>query len=149
MRGPIQTRRASRRGFSLLENLIAAAVLGIIVLAVGLAVSSAQKASQEGQKIILGVMAADDLMSELSVIPYEDLPDYDGLNQPVGMIATLEGQPYPETYWTLGRSVIVENTTHQEAGLGIEINGRRITVASFDENRVVAELEMFVPEPAP
>ena len=147
MRGTRRTIQTTRRGFSLIENLMAAAVLGVIVLAVGLAVSSAQKASQEGQKIILGVMAADDLMSELSVFEYAALSGFE-LNQPVGAMATLGGQNYPETYWALGRSVIVEPATHQEAGLGISIEGQLVTVAAFDESRVVAELEMFIPEPA-
>lgn len=148
MRGKIRTTRHTRRGFTLLENLMAAAVLGIIVLAVGLAVSAAQKASIEGQKTVLGAMAADDLMSELRALEYAALPTYDGLVQNVGGIQTLAGEDYPETYWALGRSVIVEDTQYQEGGLGAKIDGRRIVVAAFDADRVLVELECFVPEPA-
>jgi hypothetical protein len=127
---------------------MAAAVLGIIVLAVGLAVQAAQKASLEGQKTVLGAMAADDMMSELRALEYAQLPIYDGVVQDVGEMQTLDGDDYPETYWALGRSVMVENTKYSEGGLGAEINGRRIVVAAFDENRVLVELECFVPEPA-
>lgn len=151
MRGKTRTTRITRtrrRGFTLLENLMAAAVLGVIVLAVGLAVSAAQKASQEGQKTVLGAMAADDLMSELRAVEYADLPDYDGVVQGVGAMRTLTGDAYPDTYWALGRSVIVENARYQDEGLGAMINGRRIVVAAFDENRVLVELESFVPEPS-
>ena len=148
MRGDNRNTKTVRRGFSLLENLMAAAVLGIIVLAVGLAVQAAQKASLEGQKTVLGAMAADDMMSALRALEYAQLPIYDGVVQDVGEMQTLDGDDYPETYWALGRSVMVENTKYSEGGLGAEINGRRIVVAAFDENRVLVELECFVPEPA-
>ncbi len=147
MRGKTHTPR-SRRGFSLIENLMAAAVLGIIVLAVGLAVSAAQKASQEGKKTVLGAMAADDLMSELRAVAYANLPGYDGMVQDVGALQTLTGDDYPDTYWALGRSVLVEDTQYVEGGLGAVIDGRRIVVAAFDDDRVLVELECFVPEPS-
>jgi len=141
--------RSGRRGFTLIENLIAAALLGVMVLAVGLAVSSTQKASEDGQEMILGSMAADDLLSELRAEPYATLPTYNGMNQPVGSIQTLSGDAYPDTYWAIGRSVLVEDVQYQDGGLGTKINGRRLVVSAFDDNRTLLQLETFVPEPAP
>lgn len=139
----------ARRGFTLLENLMAAVVLGIVVLAVGLAASSAQKAAFEGQKMVLASMAADDLMSELQAVNYTALPTYDGLNQPVGAIATLAGDTYPSTYWPIGRRVSITDTQYQEPGLGAKVNGRSIVITIFDDSRDVTSLDAFVPEPAP
>lgn len=137
-------------GFTLIENMIAAAVLGVIVLAVGLAVSASIKASQEGQKTVLGSMAADDLMSELRTVPYNTLDTYDGQVQPVGEMQTIAGSAaYPQTYWTIGRSITVEPVQYQNGDLGATINGRRVVIAAFDDRRTLVELEAFIPEPAP
>ncbi|RMH28473.1 MAG: prepilin-type N-terminal cleavage/methylation domain-containing protein [Planctomycetota bacterium] len=136
-----------RRGFSLLESLIASAVLGVVVLAVGMAVSASQKASFEGDKAVLAAMAADDLMSELAAVPYANLPTYNGLTHPVGAMVTLGGQAYPDTYWALGRRVLVEDTRYTEPGLGVEIDGRRIVVTVFDDARDIVQIETFIPEP--
>jgi hypothetical protein len=133
----------------LLESLIASAVLAIVVLAVGSAVSAGQKSSFEGQKMILASMAADDLLSELRAIPYANLPTYDGLNQPVGQLQTLSSEAYPDTYWSVGRSVTVTDAQYLEPGLGAKINGRQIIVIAFDDSRTIVQLETFVPEPAP
>ena len=137
-----------RRGFTLIENLMAAVVLGVVVLAVGLAVSASQKASFEGQKAILASMAADDLMSELRAVAYDDLPLHAGLFQAVGEIVTLTGAAYPETYWPIGRRVSVADTQIQEEGLGAFVDGQLVTVTVFDEFRDIISLETFFLEPA-
>ncbi len=144
----IRPRGRPRRGFTLIENLMAAVVLGVVVLAVGLAVSASQKASFEGQKAILASMAADDLMSELRAVAYDDLPLHDGLFQAVGEITTLAGAAYPETYWPIGRRVSVADAQIQEEGLGAYVDGRLVTVTVFDEVRDIISLETFFPEPA-
>jgi len=136
-------------GFTLLESLIASAMLAMVVLSVGSAVTTGQKTSLEGQKMILASMAADDLLSELRATPYADLPLFNGLTQPVGQLKTLSNESYPTTYWSIGRSVIVQDMQYMELGIGATINGRRVVVAAFDANRRLVQLETFIPEPAP
>lgn len=131
-----------------MESLIASAVLAIVVLAVGSAVSAGQKSSFEGQKLILASMVADDLLSELRTIPYIQLQAYNGRNEAVGQLKTLSNEAYPDTYWSIGRSVLVEYTQYQEPGLGAIINICRIVVSTFDENRIIVQLETFLAEPA-
>ncbi len=140
--------RATRRAFSLIEALVASTLLGMIVLAVISAVTSAQSLSFEGQKQILAAMAADDYMTELMTLDYEDRALLNGSEQPVGEMETLDAAPYPDTVWALGRRVGVTEVTIVEPGLGIEVTGQRVVVEAFDEFRALATLETFVPEPA-
>jgi len=141
-------RRRAAAGLTLLEAMMASAVLSIVVLAVGAAVSAAQQASLEGQKMILGSMAADDLLSELLTEDYASLPLWDGVVQYVGEMETFDGDPYPDTFWLVGRSVAVTDEQVEDPELEVTIQGRRIVVSAFDENRVLAVSEMFVAEPA-
>jgi prepilin-type N-terminal cleavage/methylation domain-containing protein len=140
---------APRGGFTLLESLIASAVLSLIVLAVGAAVTAGQQASFDARNSVLGAMAGDDLLADLSAIDYAHLGEYDEFTQPVGAIATLAGRPYPHSYDALGRSVTVNELILEEPETGARVKGRRIVVNVFDARRVVATVETFRPEPAP
>jgi len=145
----IQTGRVrTRRAFTLMESLVAMTILAATVLAVGSAISAANQQSLEGQKQILGAMAADDLLSELCAVPYEDVPGYDGLDQGVGQLATLEGEAYPDTYWLIGRTVTAEETMIDVGDLGVQVRGMLVTVFAYDENRTLSSIQAFIPEPA-
>lgn len=133
----------------MLEALVASVVLAITVLAVGSAVSAGRQQSIEGEKQILAAMAVQDLMSELRSVPYAQLSSYNGLSQPPGSMATLDGGAYPDAYWLVGRGAQVEDATATYAPLGVVIHGKKITVSANDDMRVLATVEMFVPEPAP
>lgn len=140
---------ALRGGFTLLESLIASAVLSLIVLAVGAAVTAGQQASFEARNAVLAAMAGDDLLSDLAALDYEDLADFDQFQQPVGTIATLGGRTYPASYGALGRSVVVEQVLLEEPETGARIRGMRLVVHVFDARRIVSTVETFRPEPAP
>lgn len=137
-----------RSGFSLVEALVASVILAIVVLAVGSAVATGRQLSVEGQKTILAAMAADDLMSELTSVEYAALDDYDGMDQPVGGMATLDGEAYPDRYWLIGRNATVEEEIVDVEDLGVKVRGKTITVTAYDEDRILAVMETFVPEPA-
>ena len=101
----VQRTRGARRlgGFTLLESLMAAALMSMVVLAVASGITTAQQVSYEGQKRILASMVADDLMLELSTVPYLFMQDYNGLSQSLGEMESLDGQVYPKTFRALGR----------------------------------------------
>lgn len=144
----VRTTDAGRRGFSLIEALVASVILAIVVLAVGSAVATGRQLSIEGQKTILAAMAADDLMGELVTVAYDDLDSHDGMDQPEGAMETLDGELYPERFWMIGRNAdIVEEIVDIE-GMGVKVRGKTITVTAYDEHRVLAVLQTFVPEPA-
>lgn len=138
-----------RSAFTLLEALIASAVLSLIVLAVGAAVTAGQQASFDARNAVLAAMAGDDLLADLSAVDYGDLSDFDEFEQPLGAIATLGGRAYPISYSALGRSVLVDELILEEPETGARIRGKRIVVNVFDTRRIVATVETFRPEPAP
>ncbi|MFG0275074.1 MAG: prepilin-type N-terminal cleavage/methylation domain-containing protein [Phycisphaerales bacterium] len=142
-------RRRTARAFTLLEALIASAVLSLIVLAVGAAVTAGQQASFDARNAVLAAMAGDDLLADLAAVDYAALSDYDEFSQPLGAIATLGGRAYPVSYGALGRSVLVEEVILEEPETSARIRGKRIVVNVFDAQRVVVTVETFRPEPAP
>lgn len=147
--GSVAVRREDRRGFTLLESLIAMVILAATVLAVASAISASSQQSVEGQKQILAAMAADDLLAELSATPYAQLIAYDGLDQGIGQIETLGLTPYPDTYWLIGRTVsVVETMMSTGGGLGVDVRGMLVTVLVYDENRTLSQIQVFIPEPA-
>ena len=140
--------RPARRGFSLLEALIASVVLGMTVLAVCSAVAAGQKTSIEGQKLILGAMVSGDLLSELSSLPYDQLDKLDGTTQGVGAMRTLDGVAYPQTYWMVGRRLSVQEQIVSYPDIGVSIRGVRLVVTAFDDERDLLSVERFIAEPA-
>jgi prepilin-type N-terminal cleavage/methylation domain-containing protein len=136
-----------RHGFSLIEALIASAVLATVVLAVAAGMGASQGVAFDGQKRMLASIAANDLLSELSTVDYADLLNHHGLSQPVGELETLEGAPYPDTFWALGREVEVVHTTMTDGDLSAPVVGAMVTVRVVDSSAVLAEVGLFVAEP--
>lgn len=145
----IRRRSAARRAFTLLESLFAATVLGVVVIAVISAISSAQRISFEGQKRLLAAMAADDLMIELATLPYNTLKTKNGLTQDPGEMQSLDGEAYPDSFWSVGRTVSVTETVVTQRDLDVNIKGLQVVVTALDDSADLVRLEMFVPEPAP
>ncbi|MGP1310295.1 MAG: type IV pilus modification PilV family protein [Phycisphaerales bacterium] len=141
-------RSPSRRGLTLIESLIASAILLMSVLALTTAIAAGQSAAIEGQKLLLGSLAVDDLLSELWSEDYDDLSKYDGAEEAVGALATLDGEDYPDTYWMIGRRVEVEDTDIKAEAVGVIVRGKLLRVTVFDEDRDLVSAELFVPEPA-
>lgn len=141
--------RQGRRAFTLIEGLLASATLAMLVLAVAAAVSSAQSSTMAGQKRIMATIVADDLVNELTSLKYKDLDPWDGVQQKVGALKTIDKGVYPKSYGWLGRRVSVTKESITEAGLAVTVVGKRIVVTAFDDRRDLASVEVFIPEPAP
>lgn len=141
-------RGAQRAAVTLLEALLASAILLITVLALTSAIAAGQAASLVSQKLFLGAMVIDDLLSELSGVPYDDLPDFDELVQNPGALETVDGAPYPQAYWPVGRRVEVLDVTIKESASGAIIRGRSVTVFAFDDTGELCSATLFIAEPA-
>lgn len=137
----------TQRGFSLMEALLATTVLATLVLAVAAGMGASQRVSFEGQKRMLASIAANDLMSELSTERYSDLFQFNGMEQAVGAMETLDGVVYPQTFWALGREVEVVHSTMTDDDLGVSISGATVTVRVVDKTAVVADVVLFVADP--
>lgn len=141
-------RSRDRGAYTLLEALFASTILSIVVLAVISAMSAAQMHSFEGQKTILAAIAANNHLSELVTLDYADLRARDGQAEAVGGLVTVDGVTYPDPFWALGRSILVEETVQEIEELSTEITGLRVVVTVHDDARDLASIETFVPEPA-
>jgi hypothetical protein len=130
-----------------MEALLASAVLATVVLAVAAGMGASQGVAFDGQKRMLASIAANDLMSELSTVAYADLFSHHGSSQAVGSMETLDGAPYPATFWSLGREVEVVHTTVTDGELSAPVVGALVTVRVVDSSAVVAEATLFVAEP--
>ncbi len=139
---------ARRRGLTLVESLIASAILLMSVLALTTAIAAGQASAIEGQKLLLGSMAVDDLLSEIWAEPYENLPKYDDTTDPVGSITSLDGEAYPDSFWMLGRRLEVEDLDVKSDETGVLVRGRILRVTVFDADRDLVSAELFVAEPA-
>lgn len=144
----LSERGGYRHGFTLLEAVIASTVLALTVLAIGSAISASQMQSLEGRKAVLGSMICSDYMSELLTLSYADIEARSGETLAVGAMTSLDGVAYPDSYWPLGRSMTAEEELFEIVELGVTVRGLRIEVLTFDNKRVVASVESFLPEPA-
>ncbi|MHC4976496.1 MAG: hypothetical protein ACYTF7_07800 [Planctomycetota bacterium] len=136
-----------RNAFTLLEALAASAVLALVVLAVGAAVSSGQITTMKGTSAILASMAADDLMNELVALPYDDLVAYNGYSQPAGSLVSLQGTPYPPTYHNISRRAETFEHIVQDVDTGVRMRGTTIRVTVTADGRTALVVQTFVAEP--
>lgn len=126
---------------------MAASLLFVTVVAVLTAITAGQQNAYESQVRIAGTLAAEELMSQLASEPYTDLPTWNNFEQGVGTMTDADGDPLPATYDMIGRRVSV-STVIETLPNGVKIRGRHLNVDAFDrDNRVVATVRQFVPEP--
>jgi type II secretory pathway pseudopilin PulG len=136
-----------RGGFTLLEALVASVILGASVIAVVSAMSTAQKLAFEGQKRVLGAMAANDLLIELATLDYSVLKSHQPINNAVGQMESLDGTAYPVSFWALGRTMTVEQTKITDAKSGAVVQGVKVVVSAIDEDKTLCAIEAFFAEP--
>ncbi len=141
------SRLSRRRGFTLLEALVASVILGASVIAVVSAMSTAQKLAFEGQKRVLGAMAANDLLIELSTLEYSVLRTHTPITQAVGSMQSVDGTKYPESFWAVGRGAIFEETKFTDSKSGAVIRGVKVVVTCSDEDKSLCMIEAFFAEP--
>lgn len=150
--GPCRDRgvgsRCEPRGFTLLEALIASAVLLLTVLAASMALWSGQRQGEYSQDVVQGTLAAAALMEEVLACEYADMSAYDGRVEAVGALETSTGAAYPPSYFRIARSVSVLPRTHAFGQIGVEVDGLEIVVTTTDvDGTELCRLTRFVPEP--
>lgn len=137
-----------RRGYTLLESLMASSILLMIVVAVTGAVSAGQQHAFEAHQRVTGSLAAEELLGRISVLDYAAIGGWNGYVEPVGAMRGLDGAAMPPAFDRLGRRVSVVTETKDLGAIGVLVRGRTIRVTAEDERgRILASLETFVPEP--
>ena len=129
--------RRLRRGFTLMESLMASAMLFAGVLAVITAIMGGQKSAFEAQRRMEAALLVEDLMGDISMMSYSSLASINAL-EPAG--------PF---YALTTRQVVDEDLP----GLGVRVRGTqmhvRIVPSSVEMNVTLAEAKLYIPEPQP
>ncbi len=137
-----------RHGFTLLEAMMASAILLAAVVGVMGAITSGQQHAYEAQQRVLASLAAEALLERIVSEGYDALPGWNGHVEPVGSMVDHDGQPLPESFIMLGRDVEVTTSLETSPDLGIQIRGQTVGVRALNPNgRVMADLRQFIPEP--
>ena len=129
--------RRLRRGFTLMESLMASAMLFAGVLAVITAIMGGQKRAFEAQRRMEAALIAEEVMGDIAMM------DYTALNS----IPTFQSVGSFVAYTTL--TIVDENLTC----MGVLIKGTQVHVAIIVSMSQLAsplaEFDIYIPEPQP
>lgn len=141
--------RSTRRGFTLLESLIATGILLVAVVAISSAVTAGQQHAFEAQLRISGAIAADELLGRIDGTAYDDLVNtWHGFREDAGDMRTLQDDAFPGVFARIGRRVSMTNTNHALPGIQVNIHGLLIEVVAFDDRgETLLTISRFVPQP--
>jgi len=127
--------RRLRRGFTLMESLMASAMLFAGVLAVITAIMGGQKRAFEAQRRVEAALIVEELMGDIAITDYSDLSSLPPMRTAGPFLAITTQQPVDEDLPNLG--VRVRGTQLQ---VRIVPNIAEIAVT-------LAEVNLYVPEP--
>lgn len=162
-------RRAYRAGFTLIEALIASAVLAFIVAALTQAIVAGQMQSADAIENLRGLTLAETLMEEILSKPYSDpegasvigpeagetaralydnADDYHNFTQTAGTVSDAAGVLYASAYQRYSRSVTCTYTTATLTTPEAAIAGLSITVTVTSANGKSWSVTRFRMEPS-
>jgi prepilin-type N-terminal cleavage/methylation domain-containing protein len=140
--------RRVRRGFTLIEALMASAILLGIVSAITTAIIAGQQHALAAQEQIAATLSADALMAQIMTDDYDNLPTWHLFREEPGAMVDEHGSPMPPIYDTIGREVHISASTRELDPPGVTVRGRVVTVTGFNSaGDTLIELERFVVEP--
>lgn len=163
-------RRGHRLGLTVVEAMMALAVLSVAVLAVSHAVVAGQTHARGGDDAMRAVDLAQDLMEEILALSYRDpdgtstlgpetgetgrssfdnVDDFHGYTETVGTITDFAGNPYDAQVQAFARAVNITTTNESISELATSISGLTVTVTVTDPTGHAWTVIRFVPEFAP
>lgn len=119
-----------RRGFTLIEALMASAILATAVVAVTWAITAGQQHAFEARQRIVSTLLAEKTIGQLDTVEYVDLASsYD-----VESLVWIE----------------VTEVLEDLPNVDVRAKGKRVTVQVFaSDATVLAQASRFIPEPGP
>jgi len=142
------SKQLQKRGIALLEVMIAVGILTFAVTAITSAIVGGQQQTMEARTKIVGAVAAESLLSQITQVPWESIDTWHGYTEEVGTITDPIGIPMEGDWNNIGRMVSVVASEVQVDPLEVFIVGRTVTVSSFTESgRILSTIERFIPEP--
>lgn len=140
--------RRTRRGFTLLEALMANGILLVVVVAVTSAITAGQQNAYEAHQRIAASLAAEEMMGRLITDSYANLPSWNGYTEAVGKMTDVQGKPMPGSFGMVGRDVQVTTGLRTINEVSVTVQGRTVQVRAFNRhNRTLTQLTRFIPEP--
>jgi len=124
-----------RRGFTLMEALIASAILFAGVLAVISAIMSGQSKALEAEQQVMATLAAEELMGAIIADEYLDLAANWGGLKPTGAFFAF---------------VAIQDVDEDISDLGVVVSGKIVNIGVFPsttDTRIIVELSHFIPAP--
>jgi len=156
------------RGFTLVEGVVASAVLAIAVVALGASLSAGHMASYEFAQGRRATRLAEELLEYVLSLPYYDpdetsapgpevgevdvrffdnIDDFHGYVEAAGCLKDMAANDYPAEYQQFTRSVTVEAGAELLSGLGDPIPGLIVRVEVRSLRGGVWEVTRFVATP--
>ncbi len=165
-----RTAPGSRAGFTLIEALLASAVLAFVVAALTQAIVAGQMQTYDAMHSGRAMALAEAMMEEILVLPYDDpggglvigpdagevtrqdfddIDDYHGFTEALGTLTDAEGNLYPSLFQKFTRFVTVTADTVDIPAFNSTQHGITITVTVREgDNGREWTVTRFVPEPA-
>ena len=161
-------RRHAQPAFTLIECLMASALLAFVVAAVCQAIVAGQMQTADALHDLRGMAIAEMTMEEILALPYADpegaaaagpdsgettraaydnCDDYHGFAQTAGNVTDGTGAVLPSDYDRFAVSVTAAYGTKTVAGLATSMPGLDVTVTVTDTTGREWELQRFIPEP--
>ncbi len=164
----VKFRSNDTRGFTLLECLMAAAVLALAVAAICQAIVAGQMSTYDALYNERAVGLAESLMEEILALPYDDpggatvagpeagevnraafdnIDDFHGYEEDAGEQEDAAGDEYGETFQGFARSVTAAYGNVFVTAFNRNVAGLTITVTVTDDAQRSWSIVRFVPEP--
>ncbi len=155
-----------RCAMSLIEALMAMAILGIGVVAVSAALTAGTQQSVAVADIRLATELAEAMMEEILALPWDDpggasapgpeagetrasfdnVDDFAGYSEAAGAVVDATGTAYAAAYSRLARAVSQSAASLQPGAFGTAVSGLQVTVTVTQDGNTLASITRFIPE---
>lgn len=153
------------RGFTALEALLATALLAVLTATVSGALMAGRQQSALARETLIAASLADNLMDEITRLPfadpngydtfgpdpgegargqYDNMDDYHNYTDGSDGLTDAAGVAYPAEYQGYGRQVTAAALRVSPEGWGTSCTGLMITVTVTRDGRTLATLTRFV-----
>ncbi len=164
IRPPLQ-----QRGLTLVESLLASAILSFAASAMYMSITASQTQFHYAAHARRGMKLAEELLQYVTVLPYSDpdgasnpgpesgesgvagfdnIDDFHGYSESAGSLTDVAGNAYPAAHQLFSRSVTVQYGSQNISQLGGAIPGLTVNVTVTNSKGQSWSLSRFVAEPA-
>ena len=136
-----------RRGFSLIESVLALSILAITFTAIASAIGAGTSSALEERDRVTATLATEELLAEILSAEWEQLGSWNGFEENPGEALAPDGIQSASRA-RIWRTAEVLDQTLQIEPAGRQLTGRMIRITTRStEGRVLVAVERFVPRP--